>query len=116
MKNTDSHVEMKTMVSMLDHLIVKGYTEDYKVNNLGLLALKQSKVYQPDQVKIANFYRFEGLSDPADESILYAIETDDGGKGTLVDSFGPESDPQVETFIKKVTEITKVVGGEIVKK
>lgn len=109
MKETSANSEMKTLVSSLNSLVQKGYTEDYKANDAGLKALKTGKVYQPDQVKVVDFYRFEGPSDPADESILYAIETDDCGKGTLVDAFGPSSDTKVTTFMQKVEEISKKV-------
>ncbi|HKR06280.1 MAG TPA: hypothetical protein VJY62_16710 [Bacteroidia bacterium] len=110
MKETAAHSEMKTLVSTLNSLVQKGYTEDYKVNDTGLKAIKKGKIYQPDQVKIVDFHRFEGTSDPADESILYVIETNDGSKGTLVDAFGPSSDTKVTAFIKNVEEISKKVS------
>ena len=102
--------EMKTLVSILNNLVQKGYTEDYKVTDTGLKALKTEKIYQPDQIKVADFHRFEGTSDPADESILYAIETNDRGKGTLVDAFGPSSDTKVTAFMQNVEEISKKVN------
>jgi len=57
-----------------------------------------------------NFYRFEGSSDPADNSILFAIETSDGKHGTLVDAFGPYADTKVTSFIQQVEEINKKTG------
>ena len=104
------NTEMKTLVSTLNGLIQQGYTEDYKATEAGLKSLKTGKIYQPDQVKIVDFHRFEGTSDPADESILYAIETADGRKGTLVDAFGPSSDTKVTAFMQKVEEISKRMG------
>ena len=80
------------------------------------MSLKTEKIYQPHQVKVVDFFRFEGPSDPGDESILYAIETDDGGKGTLVDSFGPDSDVHLTSFMQKVEEISKKIDGEKVEK
>jgi len=107
MKEIYSDAEMKTLVSSLHSFVQKGYLEDYKVTDKGLKAMKTKKIYQPDQVKVADFHRFEGSSDPADESILYAIETNDGGKGTLIDSYGPFSDTMVTEFMQKVEEIAK---------
>lgn len=98
---------METLVSSLNSFIEKGYTEDYKVSCFGLKALKTEKYYQPAQVKVLDFHRFEGPTDPADEAILFAIETDDGLKGTLVDSYGPYSDTKVTTFMQMVEEIVK---------
>jgi hypothetical protein len=99
--------EMKTMVSTLNSLVKKGFVEDFHVVEEGIKSMKSDKVYQPEQIKIVDFYRFEGTSDPADESILFAVETDDGVKGTLVDSFGPMSDERITAFIEKVEEISK---------
>ncbi len=101
--------EMSPLITSLNSLIQKGYSEDYTVTEEGLKSLKTGKLYQPDQVKVVDFNRFEGISDPADESILYAIETNDGSKGTLVDAFGPSSDPQLNEFMQKVEKITKDV-------
>jgi hypothetical protein len=110
MKDVTINTEMKTLVSTINHLVQKGYTDDYKVNEKGLKSLKSGRIYQPADVKVADFHRFEGTSDPADESILYAIETNDGTKGTLVDAFGPASDTLITSFMQKVEEISKNVN------
>jgi len=112
MENPQENPEMKTLVSSINSLVKKGYTEDYQVNDAGLASIKSGIVYQPEQVKVVDFYRFEGTSDPGDESILYAIETSDGGKGTLVDSFGPSADTKVSVFMQKVEEISKKHDGK----
>jgi hypothetical protein len=94
--------DLKTMVSCLNSLIKKGYTEDYKVTERGMKSVQSEKVYSPRDVKEVNFYRFEGNSDPSDNSILYAIETKDGSRGTLADAFGPYADTKVASFMKEV--------------
>jgi len=58
-------------------------------------------------VRVTNFYRFEGITDPADMAVLYLIETADGAKGTLVDAYGTYSDPEVAKLICAITEIEK---------
>jgi hypothetical protein len=107
--------EMKTLVSVLEDLIYRGYSENFRVTNAGLKGSIGNRVYQPTQVKVVDFYRFEGASDPADEAILYAIETTDGNKGTLVDAFGPSSDSKVTAFMQMVHEISKKVNRKEVK-
>ena len=99
--------EMKTLTGCLNHLVKKGYADNYKVEPEGMKDLGSGKIYSPDQVKVVDFYRFEGISDPADESILYAIETNDGGKGSLVDAFGPFADPLVRKFMDDVKRFEK---------
>ncbi len=105
---TDSTTEeMKTLASCLNKLVLDGYTEDFKAGERGLLSLQSQRIYEPSQVQIVNFFRFEGASDPADNTILYVIETNDGIKGTLVDAYGSYADEKVTAFIKQVEEINK---------
>jgi len=98
---------MKTLASCLNKLTLAGYTEDFKAAERGLLSLQHEKIYEASQIQINDFYRFEGASDPADNSILYAIETDDGIKGTLVDAYGPYADSKVVAFMEEVEQLHK---------
>ena len=104
--------EMKTLASCINKLVLDGYEGNFKVTEEGLLSLATDKHYKPDQVHIVNFFRFEGASDPADNSILYAIELSDGTKGTLTDAYGPYGDAEVEKFIRKVEDIGKKTTKE----
>jgi hypothetical protein len=105
-------VEMKTLVSCLNSLLRSGFDVQFKVSGGKLKSLTTEKLYMPEEVKVVNFYRFEGESDPADNSILYAIETTSGEKGTLVDAYGPYSDAAVTRFIIQVEEFAKKVQKE----
>jgi len=110
MENTASKEEMKTLASTLNKLVLEGFTEDFKASEMGLLSLKGEHRYSPQEVHVVDFFRFEGDSDPADSSILYVIETNDGTKGTLSDAYGPYADPNVTKFMKQVEDITKKTG------
>jgi len=98
---------MKSLSSCINKMKEDGYTEDFQITKTGLTTYNEDQNYRPEQVKIDNFYRFEGSSDPADNSILYVMETDDGKKGTLVDAYGAYSDSDVSKFIVEVEEIHK---------
>lgn len=102
--------ELKTLVECLNSMKRDGYDKDFQVTEEGLKTTDADKIYSPDQVKIVNYYRFEGESDPGDMSILYVMETNDGKKGTLVDAFGPYAGRKVSEFIVKVEEIQKKTG------
>lgn len=113
MKNQGVDKEhMKTLVSCLNSLLAEGFESQFKAFKGGIKSLKSKRVYKPEEVKITNFYRFEGESDPSDNSILYAIETNDGERGTLTDAYGPYSDTNVTNFIQQVEEIEKRVVRE----
>ena len=98
---------MKTLVSCVNSLNKFGFTGQFKVQKDKLKSLETEKLYNPEEVTIKNFYRFEGESDPADNSILYAIETASGEKGTLSDAFGVYGDANVAAFVQQVEDIRK---------
>ena len=99
--------DLKTLQACMAKMMETGFTDDFKATDEGLKSLRTDKVYAPNEVKIVNYYRFEGVSDPDDMSILYAIETNDGLKGTLVDAYGPYASPEVNQFILEVENISK---------
>ena len=100
---------MNTLTSCVNKVVKDGYTDSFKVTRQGLYSCAKSKYYQPEEVRVINFYRFEGESDPGDMSIMYVIETADGVKGTLIDAFGPYSDDSVTAFMKQVEDMEKKV-------
>jgi len=105
---TSNPDDMKTLSSCLNKVVKDGYAENFKITEDGLLqSLETEKTYQPDQIHIVNFYRFEGVSDPSDSAILYVIETNDGTKGSLTDAYGMYADPEIDKFIKEVERISK---------
>lgn len=108
MQKNSTTAEMKTLASCLNKLVLDGYTEDFKAGERGvLLSLQHERMYGPGDVQVVNFFRFEGASDPADNSILYVIETNDGLKGTMVDAYGAYADATVNSFMEEVAEISK---------
>jgi len=98
---------MKSLATCLNKMVTDGYTEDFKVTENGLESLQKNRNYNPEEVHIINFFRFEGPSSPEDNAILYVIETDDGTKGTLIDAYGVYNDTGVTDFIKEVENIQK---------
>lgn len=107
MITTSDTSKMKDMVTCVNQLQNEGYTEDFKISESGMMALQKEKLYTPEEIHVVNFFRFEGASDPADNAILYAIETDDGVKGTISDSYGAYADEVVSKFMEKVIDINK---------
>ncbi len=83
---------MKSLYSCLNRMIGDGYTENFKPTTKGLLSNKTNRIYRPHEIKIVNSFRFEGNSNPEDNVVMYIIETSDGLKGTLVNSYGTFSD------------------------
>lgn len=101
---------MTDLQKCLTKLETEGYNDQFKVEKKVLVSVKDpKKKYKPKDVVAANFFRFEGITDPDDMSILYAIETIDGSKGTLVDAYGTYSDDDTGAFMQDV-DINKKVS------
>jgi hypothetical protein len=101
-------VELNTMVNVLTDLRKQGYKLDFRVTPEGMLSSMDGKtLLTPEQVRIVNFYRFEGESNPDDTAILYVLETNTGLKGTISDAYGLYSDDTIESFMKQVTDLGK---------
>ena len=57
----------------------------------------------PEHFKVVESYRFEGMSDPEDNSVVYAIESLDGTfKGVLVSGYGAYADGASMELIRKL--------------
>lgn len=98
----DRSTEMNSLSQLTKLLEEKGFTEQFRVEEAHLVSPKDGRRYKTEEVKAVNFYRFEGISDPDDMSVLYAIETVDGRKGTLIDAYGTYSDTEVDIFVKNM--------------
>lgn len=77
-----------TLSQRMNNLKSEGYTYDFnlKPNCLECKALKIK--LKPEEFSIDKFFRFEGMSNPDDNSILYAISSANGIKGLLVNAYG----------------------------
>lgn len=109
-ESNDRMTFMNNEENLMSKLEQHGYTGQFRVEKDRLVNLTSGKKYKSADVKAVNFYRFEGISDPDDMSILYAIETTDGAKGTLSDAYGNYSDDDTGAFMKQV-EIEKKLHG-----
>lgn len=100
-------VYLKNMAKVINDKVKEGYTCNFQATDDGLLCQETGETFKPDEIKVVDFFRFEGMSDPEDNSILYIVETNNDTKGTLVDAYGAYSDARVDEFIKKVEELHK---------
>lgn len=98
---------MTPEIKCLKNLQEKGFTDHFKLAGSSLVCLDNGLAYQPHEVSVVNFYRFEGFSDPDDMSIIYAIQTSDGRKGTLVDAYGIYADDRIGVFMNMIGNFQK---------
>lgn len=100
---------MNTLTGVTNKWTQNGYTDTITISKDGLHSVDKDKDYGPADVRVIDFYRFEGQSDPGDNCILYIVETTDGVKGMVVDAYGTYADDDVTKFMKHVEEINKNV-------
>lgn len=87
----------------MEVLYAQGYTVDLTVDGDLLKASDiANQVYEPEDVKLDQTYRFREPANPADSAIIYAISLPDGEKGQLVDSFDNYNSPEVAAFIQRL--------------
>jgi hypothetical protein len=77
-----------TLTEALDGLRQHGFTHDYNLKEDHLKCQQNALELYPDDFEIVDVYRFEGMTDPDDETVLYAIKAKNGQLGTLVDAYG----------------------------
>lgn len=110
----ENKVQLTPMITVLAQLRKEGCKLDFRVTEDGMLSTMSDKEkFSPEQVRIVNFYRFEGESNPDDMSILYVLETDTGLKGTLSDAYGPYSDETIENFMKQIKDLGKDIDSRV---
>ena len=90
---TGSPSDMQEAVALLH---ADGYTEDFDVVGNRVPCPVCGTDHAPSQLLVDRYFRFEGESDPADESIVFAVRCPScGAKGILVSPYGPDADPEV---------------------
>src|SRR5262245_3905770 len=93
----------ETVTEAIAALRKQGYTEDFNLRE-NCIECRQGKYKLfHDQFQIDKVYRFEGMTDPDDETVLYAISSPELNlKGTLVNAYGIYSDPVADEMVRKL--------------
>lgn len=81
----------ETVSEAVNDLKQRGYTANLSVEAEKDCLASDSPFAElsPDQFSIDEVYRFEGMTDPGDEMIVYAISShDDTIRGVVVNAFG----------------------------
>lgn len=99
-----THDEMDTLSTVMERLRLKQHDNEFRMHEKGFGG-GNGKYYQPEELKIIKTYRFEGDTNPSDNTILYLIEATDGKVGYSIDAYGAYSnsdDGRYDDFIRKI--------------
>jgi len=100
----EQKIPMTTVTNVLEKLRIEKHDNEFRITP-DVFTAGNKKYYQPEDLKIIRTYRFEGESDPADSSVIYLIEANDGLIGYSMDSYGVYSDHEndgYDDFIRKI--------------
>lgn len=90
--------QMDSLSSVIKVLYERGYGIDYNTHQG-----KEDLLTNHEQYRIEKIYRFEGMTNPEDEAILYSIVSTEGiPKGILVNGYGISSDEMINVIIEKI--------------
>lgn len=94
--------QFTTLAHAVDTLAAEGYTDELQLTDDGFFD-KKGRSLSPEDFTMDAFHRFEGPSDPADMSIVYAVSSEKLGlKGLLVNAFGTYASGVVQRMVSKL--------------
>lgn len=92
-----------TLSETMNGLKKEGYTTDFNIPEEYLVYCQADRRLSPDDFKIDKVFRFEGETNPDDQSILYAISSPKFDiKGLLINGYGISSEEIPNTLIEKL--------------
>ena len=92
-----------TLSQTINGLNKEGYTIDFNTNKEYLINDDGDMILSTHDLIIEKTFRFEGETNPDDESVLYAIcSPTNSTKGLLVNGYGISSNVQANSVISKL--------------
>jgi hypothetical protein len=92
-----------TVSEAVNNLKKRGYTIDFNLEYDCIICHETPVSLMPHEFEITEVHRFEGATDPADEAVVYAIESKHGEKGVLVNGYEPSADAISTDLIAKLS-------------
>ena len=92
----------RSLSEATNDLKTRGYNLDFNLKADCIECPSHNLQWHPEDFTIDEFYRFEGMSNPSDNSIVFAISSTDGVKGVLVDAYGVYAENLNDGMIKKL--------------
>ncbi len=80
----------------------RGFKIDFNLHE-NCLICNNKKRYDVDDFDIVEVYHYEGMSDPADSAMVYAIESKNGEKGILVTGYGTSVSGMSAAILRKLS-------------
>lgn len=93
----------ETLVEAISGLKAQGYTHDLQLKEHAITDKDDKVQLKKEDFEVDKFFRFEGMTNPSDQSILYAISSPTRDmKGLLVQPYGAYADDVPEDIAGKL--------------
>lgn len=93
---------MDSLAVRMRELHSAGWVAQLSVSDAGIRCDNCRCWAAPEDVVVEVVYRFEGPSDPADESILFAMTMSCGHRGVLPATYGKDTEPNIADVITRL--------------
>ncbi|APU66834.1 MAG: phosphoribosylpyrophosphate synthetase [Bacteroidota bacterium] len=80
----------------------EGYEHDFNLLDEKIELKSKKETFGVEEFEVDKVLRFEGMSNPDDNAILYAITTTNGRKGVLTDGYGISSGQVSKKMLEKL--------------
>lgn len=93
----------ETLSIAISKLKEEGYVHDFNLHPEWIECSPLKLKLAPNHFHVDQLHRFEGMTNPDDSSILFAISSSQGIKGLLVDAYGTYADALSPEMVKRLT-------------
>lgn len=93
----------ETLTEAIADLRKRGYVHDFNLHTEWIECQPLQLQLKPADFHVDEVHRFEGMNNPDDSSILFAIQSPTGVKGVLVDAYGAYAESLSTEMIKRLT-------------
>src|SRR5882724_10292743 len=95
---------METLADAVNRLSAAGYTDDFRAEADGLRGVASGCLHAPESLSIDEVVRFEGISDPDDEAIVFALRCGEHGiKGTYAIPYGAKMESIDAEMVRRLS-------------
>ncbi len=100
--NTDKTSSYSSMTEAVRSLKARGFKADFEYVGGVFRVPGSDRAFGGHELKIVEHHRFEGISNPDDMSVIYAMEASDGTRGMIVDAFGVYANPELGAALQRI--------------
>ncbi len=84
---------METLSEAITRLTEAAYAHDFRADGGQLVCDRCGSCFDPAEMTIDEIVRFEGMSDPDDQAILYALGDGSRALGLYASAYGADASP-----------------------